>query len=107
VTIDKIHPEVRAAMLAIENPEVQGMVRRLAEFGLGVMVPHSHTDQGEFLPLPSDKVSFEQGLRVSFKDKDDPALQSSIAVGWRWDAGTQTIARCQNCMLAVCSRGCV
>src|SRR5438067_11751046 len=65
---DQLHPEIRRAMDALHHPEVQVMLERLARFGLGIAVPHMHNEAGKFLPLPADTVSFEEGVRVSFRD---------------------------------------
>lgn len=79
----KIHPEVQKAMDAVQIPEVQEMMQRLAKYGLAIAVPHMHGEEGDFLPLPSDKVVLEDGLEVSFKDANDPEVQTAIAVAWR------------------------
>lgn len=61
-----ISPAVQKAVgHMLHNPEVQKLAEQLAEFGLGVAVPHIH-EGDNVLPLPPDKVQLEQDLKVSF-----------------------------------------
>ena len=101
-----IHPDIQRAIDAIHLPEVQDIIKQLSKHGLAVSVPHMHGDRGNFIPLPHGKVSFEDGLRVSFRDASDPAVQSGMAVGWRWNNETETVARCDSCSGACCFRVC-
>ncbi len=62
-------PQVlKTAQEAIHLPEVQEMLRRLAEYELGIFMPHRHDEQtGEFQPLPAEVTQVESGLEVSFQ----------------------------------------
>lgn len=80
-----MHPMVENAQRAIEEPEVQEMLRRLAPYGLGVFMPHLHPDEGGFAPLPEDLVQLEGDLQVSFVRRNDPRLKEAVPVGWVWD----------------------
>lgn len=90
-----------AAQRAIELPEVQEMIRRLAAYGLGVCLPHMHDAAGNMLPLPEGVLQVEDDLHVSFvpaeqvKDTPDTAY---VPVGWGWSAqanqaGPQIVCR--------------
>lgn len=84
-------PALRTAQAAIHCPEVQEMLRRLSGFGLGIFMPHMHTEQaGDFLPLPEGVAQVESGLEVSFQPSEDIANQADrfLPVAWLWRAGT-------------------
>lgn len=90
-----LHPMVEQAQRAIEAPEVQEMLRRLATYGLGVFMPHLHPEEGGFLPLPEHLVQLEGDRQVTFVRDDDPRLGQAVAVGWVWDgAGARTKVSC-------------
>lgn len=88
---------VEDAITATKVPEVQEMIKRLSDYGLGVFFPHMHTEDG-FAPLPKDMVQFEDSLVVSFVSRDDERLKSSFPVGWGWDKDRE-------CVIAHCSCG--
>ena len=83
-----IHERLAEAQRAIELPEVQGMIRRLAQYGLGVSIPHMHDEAGNMLPLPEGVVQVEgDDLRASFVPADQVVStleREYLAVGWRW-----------------------
>ena len=79
----QIHPDILNAISSVDLPEVQEMMRRLSQFGLGIMVPHYHTDEENFAPLPNGMVQFENDLQVSFKNRSEIG-EHVIPVGWRW-----------------------
>src|SRR5262245_49997263 len=84
---DNLHPELQVAQRAIALPEVQEILRRLADFNLGVYMPHLHEDgTGRFLPQPYDMVQVEDGLQVTFKTEEEMARLSGsvVQVGWMW-----------------------
>lgn len=84
-------PEVlRAAQNAIDLPEVQEMLRKLAEHKLGIYLPHMHDEQtGELRPLPEELMQVESGLEVSFRPKEAIADRTDrfLPVAWVWRAG--------------------
>ena len=90
---------LRTAQQAIHLPEVQEMLRRLAEYQLGIFMPHRHNEQtGEFQPLPDEVVQVESGLEVSFQPMQEIANQIDryLPVGWLWRAGASTpVAVCE------------
>lgn len=92
-----IHPEIRRGLESIESPEVQEIIKRLSQYGLAVALPHLHGKNGNFLPLSNNQVAFESSLRVSFVQKDSPALKSAIPVMWRWNDGVEAVASCAFC----------
>jgi len=75
---------VERAIEVVNTPEVQAMIKALDQYGLGVFMPHIHTQNG-FEPLPRDKVQLEGDLKVSFVDGNDPNLVEASPVGWVWD----------------------
>lgn len=84
---------LRTAQAAIHLPEVQDMLRRLAEYKPGIFMPHMHDEQtGEFQPLPDTLMQVESGLEVSFKPAEEITSQtdSFLAVGWCWRDGAPT-----------------
>ena len=83
-------PALRTAQEAIHLPEVQAMLRRLAEYKLGIFMPHTHDEQtGEFQPLPDEVTQVESGLEVSFQPTQEIANQTDrfLPVGWLWRVG--------------------
>src|ERR1700680_1243774 len=87
-------PKVVDTNTSIREPEVQEMLKRLSTYGLGVFVPHMHTETGEFVRLPPDMVQFEDDLKVSFKLRSEV---SGGAVGWVWNNETMAGAVCRGC----------
>jgi len=88
-------PALRRAQAAIDLPEVQAMLQRLAEFDLGIFMPHQHDERtGDFQPLPDDVMQVESGCRVSFQNMDEIAHQADrfLPVAWRWRDGASTPA---------------
>lgn len=80
----RAHPMVQRAERAIATPEVEEMMRRLAEYGLGVFMPHMHNEEG-FAGLPLDTVQLEGDLKVRFVPRSDPLIRDAAPVGWVWD----------------------
>ena len=92
-TIFGLPQALRTAQEAIQLPEVQQMLRRLAEYKLGIFMPHMHDDQtGEFKSLPDELTQVESGLEVSFLPTDEIENQTDrfFPVGWLWCAGALT-----------------
>lgn len=88
-------PALRRAQAAIHLPEVKAMLQRLAEFDLGIFMPHQHDERtGQFRPLADDVMQVESGLAVRFQRLDEIENQSAsfLPVGWRWRAGAPTVA---------------
>lgn len=79
---------------AIQEPEVQDMLKRLSAYGLGIFMPHMHTDTGDFVDLPRGMVQVEDNLKVSFQTRSEA---SGSAVGWVWDDQAMVAAVCSVC----------
>jgi len=63
---------LRTAQEAIHLPEVQQMLRRLADYKLGIFMPHMHDGKtGEFKSLPDEVTQVESGLEVSFQPTNE------------------------------------
>jgi hypothetical protein len=92
-------PSLRTARDAIYFPEVQQMLRRLAEYRLGIFMPHIHDETtGQFQPLPDQLIQVESGLEVSFHASEELTSQTDrfLPVGWFWRDGAGTpIAACE------------
>ena len=90
---------LRTAQAAIHLPEIQEMLRRLAEYKLGIFMPHMHDEHtGEFQVLPDEVMQVESGLEVSFQPAEEIANQTDrfLPVGWVWRAGASTpLAVCE------------
>ena len=88
-------PALKTAQAAMQLPEVQGMLRRLSAYQLGIFMPHQHDDgTGEFQSLPDEVMQVESGRAVSFQRMADIATQAEpfLPMGWLWRAGESTVA---------------
>jgi hypothetical protein len=93
-----MNPLVEKAHQAIANPEVQEILKKLSEHGLGVFMPHIHDlETGDFIPLPPGIVSVENNLKVSFHHASEVEVANSVPVAWIWDNSTQTAMACGGC----------
>jgi hypothetical protein len=89
---------VEKAHTAIAKPEVQELMKKLSEHGLGVFMPHMHDPEtGDYVPLPKGMVSVEKDLQVSFHSSASKEVTDARAVGWIWDQTTQTAMACTVC----------
>ena len=92
-------PALATAQSAIHFPEVQEMLRKLAEYKLGIFMPHMHEQAtGDFMALADDVMQVESGLDVSFQSRQKIASQPDrfFPVGWIWHAGASTpVAACE------------
>lgn len=95
-------PMIENASRAVATAEVQEMIRRLADYGLGVFMPHLHPEEGGFRPLPRDVVQLERELQISFVSDTDPILKDSMPIGWVWDKEKARVA----CTCYCCAPGC-
>jgi hypothetical protein len=87
---------VEKAAQAVGTSDVQEMIKKLSEFGLGVYALHEHSDKEEFLSLAPNRVSIESDLKVSFCNRDDLKSNQATPVGWAWiDGGVKVVAGCR------------
>ena len=77
---------IQNAQHVINKPDVVTAMQILSQYGLGVMAPHMHNEVGGFVALPSDMVSCEEDLIVSFHREDSLPSDDLVPVAWRWDA---------------------
>jgi hypothetical protein len=88
--LDTLPQELKTAQEAVSLPEVQEMLRKLAEYNLGIFMPHMHDQHtGEFQPLPPELVQVEEGLKVTFRaavEVEDGNRYFPVA--WFWHQGT-------------------
>ena len=71
------------------------MLQRLADFDLGIFMPHRHDERtGDCQPLPDDQMQVEAGCKVSFQNTQEIMNQADrfLPVAWRWRAGAPTFA---------------
>jgi hypothetical protein len=94
-----LQPRIRAAQAAMHLAEVQDMLHRLSEYGLGICMPHMHDElTGNFAPLSSGIMQVESGLKVSFESAGDVATRAEtyMPVGWAWrDGAAVAVAACE------------
>lgn len=65
---------------------VAELTKALAQYGLGIAIPHMHDEKSNMVSIPSGVVAYEDGLRISFLGKDCVPT-SAVAVGWHWIDG--------------------
>ena len=76
---------MRIAQQAIQTQEIKDIIKRLAEFNLGICMPHMHLQEGEFSELPSDMLSLE--VKSDFIFIKDTDKENTLPVAWRWHNG--------------------
>ena len=90
---------MQSAQAAICLPEVQDMLQRLSEYGLGIFMPHMHEEiTGQFQPLSEGLIQVESGLKVSFASSEEVANQAGryFPVRWYWrSGGSALVAACE------------
>ncbi len=82
---------LKVAQEAMQLPDVQEMLRKLSEYGLGIFMPHMHDEaSGAFQPLPEGILQVESAFEVSFRTAGEIVNQRSLflPVAWTWQAGT-------------------
>lgn len=94
--LDFLPEPFQVAQKAIDLPEVQEMMAKLAKYNLGVFMPHQHNaESGAFEVLEEGKMQMENDLQISFMTKDEAAKINSLPVGWVWkNDGVQGSAEC-------------
>ena len=100
IATTSIAPEIQRARDSIDLPEVREIMKRLADFNLGVYIPHMHRPDLDFATLPPDTVQVEEGRQVRWISRAElESLPNSIQVAWRWvDNGVTSGAECiQTC----------
>ena len=93
--------ELEIAQRAIDLPEVQEMIRRLAAYNLGVYMPHMHdVSTGAMQVLPEGMFQVEDDLKVSFQ-RTDPPGGTYVPVAWIWRDGAVPGAKCASICMTV------
>ena len=83
--LQNLPPQLKIAQEAINNPEVQEMIKKLAQFNLGVFMPHQHNQTtGDFEMLEDGMMQMENDLEVSFVPINNTAPNTFLPVGWVW-----------------------
>ena len=83
--LQNLPPQLKIAQEAINNPEVQEMIKKLAQFNLGVFMPHQHNQTtGDFEVLEDGMMQMENDLEVSFVPINNTAPNTFLPVGWVW-----------------------
>jgi hypothetical protein len=105
---DRLPEPLKVAQNAINLPEVQEMMKKLATYNLGVFMPHQHNEQsGDFEELPVGVVQMENDLKISFLSTAASEAVKSLPVGWIWQKnGIKASATCiAKCTLTVTPGG--
>lgn len=76
----ELPPSMLEAQRAIETPEVQKIIQKLAQYNLGVCMPHMH--KGDFREQPTNIVQVE--VKSEFISTDDFTELRTLPVAWRW-----------------------
>ena len=71
--LQNLPPQLKIAQEAINNPEVQEMIKKLAQFNLG-----------DFEMLEDGMMQMENDLEVSFVPINNTAPNTFLPVGWVW-----------------------
>lgn len=74
---------VQSAIAAVENHRVQEIAKELSVYGLGICVPHIH-ENDSVLPLPTDKIQYENDLTVTFLGRDEFEATRNTAFPVQW-----------------------
>ncbi|MBK7568311.1 MAG: hypothetical protein IPI31_10870 [Bacteroidetes bacterium] len=83
--LQNLPPQLKIAQEAINNPEVQEMIKKLAQFNLGVFMPHQHNQTtGDFELLEDGMMQMENDLEVSFVPINNTDPNTFLPVGWVW-----------------------
>jgi hypothetical protein len=91
--IASFHPDLQASVRAVNTGEVQEILRQLGKYGLGVALPHMHTDEG-MVPLPEDMMSSEDNLKVTFRKRNQKINSKALPVMWRRGEDISCVANC-------------
>jgi hypothetical protein len=75
---------VRDALSHMPFERASAIAQELARYGLGIALPHAHISSPGLTELPYGMVALEQGLRVSFVDKES-LPETAVSVAWRWE----------------------
>lgn len=87
--------QVKAQHAILNEPEIQDIAKRLAQWGLGIAMPHMHTTVQDFADLPEDVVQVETAGVVSFRPRAEAQEAGLVPVGWRWqEQGLAMTAGC-------------
>jgi hypothetical protein len=98
--------ELKIAQEAIYRPDVQDMLRKLAEYNLGIFMPHMHGESGRFEVLPAGMVQVEEDLEVTFQSAQELTERNEryLGIGWTWDASNPNEPKLA-CRLACVTQG--
>lgn len=95
--IEQLPDPLRLAQQAIKTPELERIMKTLAKYGLGVCMPHMHTQEQDFAEQPANVVQVEKNMQVSFEDATAHKTTPRLAVAWRWQKDEDRIAVVQEC----------
>jgi hypothetical protein len=88
--LDELPESMRIAQKAIKTKEVQGIIKQLARYNLGVCMPHMHVRDGDFSELPPAMISLER--KADFIRAKDADPVNTLPVAWRWKNGAVVAA---------------
>ncbi|UVO53567.1 hypothetical protein [Sphingomonas sp. SUN039] len=90
-------PALKTALASVQLPEVQSMLKKLADYNLGICMPHMHCEQtGAFQVLPDGILQVEAGLEVTFETRESlrERLDTMVPVAWAWRDGLSAMSMC-------------
>jgi len=88
--LDVLPGSMQKAQRAVANPEVQDIIKKLAEYNLGVCMPHMHITEGKFVKLPTGTISLEK--ESEFIPESEADSSNTLPVAWRWKDGSVIVA---------------
>ncbi|WP_288421544.1 hypothetical protein [uncultured Acinetobacter sp.] len=80
-----------------ENEEVREALKTLSKYGLGILMVHSHDENGNFSDLPKGVVAYEEDLKVTFKAESPEDKQDYMPVAWQWDEDSGEAVAISSC----------
>lgn len=81
---------LQVAQNAINQKEVQDMLKTLSKYNLGICMPHMHTDEEDFAILPENMLQVETNCYVTFEKEGISLNDKSVPVSWRWSGNETT-----------------
>jgi hypothetical protein len=89
-----------SAAAAVALPEVQELIKKLAQYNLGAYALHMHDANGTVQTLPPSTIVVEKDAQISFVDEGSISAtqRDGLApVGWRYSNGElRVFARCNS-----------
>ncbi|MFK3815062.1 hypothetical protein ACI2KG_00375 [Pseudomonas sp. NPDC089407] len=69
---------------AFKDAEVVDALKKLSQYGFGILLVHGHNEKGEFTELPKGVAAYEENLQITFKGSSEEN-GDFVPVAWVWD----------------------